>query len=316
MQRAVGHNVRRKDSRAKVTGASRYIDDLRPPGLLFGATVRSPIAHGRITARRVPRRPGLVSADFRDVPGRNLVALIAEDQPCLAEAVVRHVAEPVVLLAHADREGLAAAVAAVVIDYAAQTPVFDPVSSPHSFKDIAIDKGDLDQGLRDAAIVVEGEYRTAHQEQLYIETNGVIAVPWLGALDAPARDRTPGMTVYGSLQCPYYVHKALVVAAGTAARAAVRVVQTETGGGFGGKEDYPSCWRVTRRSSRARPGRPVKMIYDRVEDLLATTKRHPSIVRHRTGVDARRPADGDGHRRRDRRRRLLHAERRWCCRAA
>jgi CO/xanthine dehydrogenase Mo-binding subunit len=285
VQRAVGHNVRRKDSRAKVTGASRYIDDLRLPGLLFGATVRSPIPHGRITARRVPRRPGLVSADFRDVPGRNLVALIAEDQPCLAEAVVRHVAEPVVLLAHADRETLAAAVAAVAIDYAPLAPVFDPLVSTHSFKDIAIDKGDIAQGWCDAAIVVEGEYRTAHQEQLYIETNGVIAVPWIGALDAPARERAPGMTVYGSLQCPYYVHKALVVALGLEP-AAVRVVQTETGGGFGGKEDYPSLLACHAAILAGKAKAPVKMVYDRAEDLLATTKRHPAIVRHRTGVTA------------------------------
>ena len=283
MQRAVGHNVRRKDSRAKVTGASRYIDDLRLPGMLFGATVRSTIPHGRITARQVPRRRGLIAADFRDIPGRNVVALITADQPCLAEAEVRHVAEPVLLLAHADREELAAAAAAVTLDYEPLPPQFDPVASTLSFKDIAIDKGDLDEGLRAAAVVVEGEYRTAHQEQLYIETNGVIAVPWIGAPDAPSGARTPGMTVYGSLQCPYYVHKAVVAALGLDPTR-VRVVQTETGGGFGGKEEYPSMLACHAAILAGKSGAPVKMIYDRVEDLLATTKRHPAIVRHRTGV--------------------------------
>ena len=230
----------RKDSHAKVTGAARYIDDLRVPGLLFGATVRSTIPHGRITARHVPRRRGLVSADFRDVPGANVVALITDDQPCLAESTVRHVAEPVVLLAHADREAVAAAVGEVTIEYAAEAPVYDPLLSTVSFKDIAIDKGDLTRGWADAAVMVDGEYRTGHQEQLYIETNGMIAVPWLGPLTGKgARTRRPGMTVYGSLQCPYYVHRALVVALGLPPEQ-VRVVQTETGGGFGGKEEYPS----------------------------------------------------------------------------
>ncbi len=281
MRQAVGHNVPRKDSRAKVTGAARYVDDLRVPGLLFGATVRSTIPRGRITARHVPRRRGLVSADFRDVPGANVVALITDDQPCLAESEVRHVAEPVLLLAHADREALAAAVGAVTIEYAAEAPIYDPVLSTVSFKDIAIDKGDLARGWADAAVVVDGEYRTGHQEQLYIETNGMIAVPWLGPLDR--RSRRPGVTVYGSLQCPYYVHRALTVALGLPPEQ-VRVVQAETGGGFGGKEEYPSVLACHAAILALKAGAPVKMIYDRVEDLLATTKRHPSIVRLRTGV--------------------------------
>ena len=121
-------------------------------------------------------------------------------------------------------------------------------------------------------VVIEGEYRTGHQEQLYIETNGVIAVPGDGQ-----------MTVYGSLQCPYYVHKALVVLLNLPPDK-VRVIQTETGGGFGGKEEYPSMLACHAAILARKAGRPVKMIYDRVEDMLATTKRHPSIVRHRTGL--------------------------------
>ena len=97
--------------------------------MLFGATVRATLPHAAITARRVPRLPGLVAADFRDVPGRNLVALIDDDQPCLAEHEVRHVAEPVLLLAHADRDRLADAVAAVAVDYAPLPAVADPLAS-------------------------------------------------------------------------------------------------------------------------------------------------------------------------------------------
>ena len=272
MARAVGSNVRRKDGDAKVTGAAKYIDDLSFPGMLFGATIRSTIPNGEIVGKRIDLDDGFAVADASDIPGRNFVALIDDDQPCLAERFVRHVAEPVLLVAHEDRQRLFDIDRHVAIDYRQGTPLYDPRASTHCFKDISIKKGDLAQGFRDAAHVIEGEYRTGHQEQLYIETNGVIAVPGDGTI-----------TVYGSLQCPYYVHKALVFLMGLPA-SRVRVVQTETGGGFGGKEEYPSMLACHAAILARKTGRPVKMIYDRVEDLLATTKRHPAIITHRTGV--------------------------------
>ena len=269
--RAVGRNVRRKDSDAKVTGAAKYVDDLSFPGMLHGATVRSTIPRGRLDRIRLDfDTAGFTVVDFRDVPGRNIVALIDDDQPCLAAHEIYHVAEPILLLAHADRERLTRA--PVAIDYTPQPAMFDLERSSRAFKSIAIDKGSIDEGLAGAHLVVEGEYRTGHQEQLYIEPNGVIAVP-----------DGDGMTVYGSMQCPYYVHRALTVVLGVEDRR-VRVVQCETGGGFGGKEEYPSHLACHAALLARKAGRPVKMIYDRVEDLLATTKRHPAIVRHRTGV--------------------------------
>jgi CO/xanthine dehydrogenase Mo-binding subunit len=122
-------------------------------------------------------------------------------------------------------------------------------------------------------VIVEGEYRMGHQEQLYIEPNGVVAVPGPGG----------AITVYGSLQCPYYVHRALAVLLGLPDDK-VRVIQTETGGGFGGKEEYPSMIAGHAALLARKAGRPVKLVNDRVEDMVATTKRHPAMVRHRTGV--------------------------------
>ncbi len=269
--KAVGRNVRRKDGDAKVTGAARYIDDLSFPGMLHGTTVRSSIPSGTIQSIRMAfDTTGFVIAAPRDIPGRNVVALIEDDQPCLAEGEVRHVAEPVLLVAHENRERLLDL--DVRIDYVPHPPVYDVERSPRSFKDIAIDKGNLEAGLAAADVVVEGEYRSGHQEQLYIETNGVIAV-----LEGR------GVTLYGSLQCPYYVHRALKVLLNLPDDR-VRVVQTETGGGFGGKEEYPSVIACHAALLALKARRPVKMIYDRVEDLLATTKRHPAVIRHRTGV--------------------------------
>jgi CO/xanthine dehydrogenase Mo-binding subunit len=92
-----------------------------------------------------------------------------------------------------------------------------------------------------------------------------------------------GITLHGSLQCPYYVQKALCVVLGLPAEK-VRVVQAETGGGFGGKEEYPSIIAAHASLLALKAGRPVKLVYDRAEDMVATTKRHPAVVRTRTGV--------------------------------
>ena len=269
---AVGTNVPRKEGLDKATGAAKYADDLTFPGMIYGRTVRSTVPRGRIASITLDFDVAAFTVvDHRDIPGKNCIALIDHDQPCLAVDDVRHVAEPILLLAHEDRDALLAA--RVEIAYDRAEPLYDPAQSPVVFKEILIEKGDLAQGFAKAAIVVEGTYSTGHQEHIYIETNGVIAVPEPGG----------GVTVYGSLQCPFYVLKALKVLLG-AAVPDIRVVQTETGGGFGGKEEYPSTIAAHACLLALKARRPVKIVYDRVEDMIATTKRHPSVVRHRTGL--------------------------------
>ncbi len=264
---AVGRNVLRKEALAKVTGAAKYIDDFSFPGMLWARTIRTTIACGRITDVAISA-PGCVIVTHADIPGDNVIACIEHDQPCLVETDVRHAAEPVLLLAADDRAKLAAAT--VTIAYAPAAPLFDARRSNTLFKKIDIVKGDVAAALARAHRIIEGTYTTGHQEHVYLETNGVIAVPEEG-----------GITVYGSIQCPFYVHKALKVLLGSDK---VRVVQVETGGGFGGKEEYPSMIAGHAALLALKAKRPVKLVYDRVEDMLATTKRHPSVVRHRTGV--------------------------------
>jgi CO/xanthine dehydrogenase Mo-binding subunit len=273
---AVGTNVPRKDALEKVTGTARYVDDLTFPGMLHARTIRSTIARGRIRDVRLQfDRAGFTLVDHRDITGRNIVALIEDDQPLLAEREIRHVAEPILLLAHEDLDTLRKA--RVEIEYEPLEPLLDPLRSTQILKQLRIDKGDVDAALAKAELIVEGEYRTGHQEQLYIEPNGVIAVP-----------ENDGVAVYGSLQCPFYVHKALRIALGLPDDR-IRVIQTETGGGFGGKEEYPSVVAAHAALLALKAKRPVKLVFDRLEDMLATTKRHPSIIRHRTAVTR------DGH---------------------
>jgi CO/xanthine dehydrogenase Mo-binding subunit len=271
----VGSSVARKDGIGKATGAARYADDIVLLGMLHGRTIRSGIPRGRIRSIQLDFDPtGFTVVDYHDVPDRNVVDLIAQDQPFLVEREVRHLAEPILLLAHENRDRLNAA--QVRIEYDEEPPLFDPEQSSQVFKAIDIVKGDAAAALAGAAVVIEGTYRTGHQEHIYIEPNGVIAVPEDG-----------GVSIYGSVQCPFYVIKAVRCLLGE--RHPVRVIQTETGGGFGGKEEYPSMLAGHAAMLALKSGRPVKMIYDRGEDMVATTKRHPSIVRHKTGVTK------DGH---------------------
>src|SRR3984893_16409536 len=282
----VGASVPRKEGRDKVTGYGRYVDDMQLPDMLYGATVRSQVPRGKI--RKITFGPGIAWNEFivvtaKDIPGKNVIALIANDQPCLADEVVNHPEEPILLLAHSDRHLLPQAVNAVSIEYDQLPAVFTmEESESHSeiiwgadntFKTYLVEKGDVDGIWERADYIVEGEYRTGAQEQLYIENNGMIA----------SFDPQQGITVWGSLQCPYYVHKALMALCNLAADK-VRVAQMETGGAFGGKEEYPSMIAAHAALLAIKCGRPVKIIYDRMEDMTATTKRHPSRTRHRTAV--------------------------------
>jgi CO/xanthine dehydrogenase Mo-binding subunit len=282
----VGTSVPRKEGRGKVTGQARYVDDMVLPGMLYGATVRSRIPRGKI--KEFTFGPDIDWNEFvivspKDIPGKNCVALIEDDQPCLADGMVNHPEEPLLLLAHPDRHLLPKAVEAVSVEYDALPAIFTIEESErlsqiiwgadNTFKSHLIEKGDVDAVRENADYIVEGEYTTGAQEQLYIENNGMIA----------AFDPQQGLTVWGSLQCPYYVHKALMKLCDLSADR-VRVVQMETGGAFGGKEEYPSMIAAHAALLAMKSGKPVKIIYDRMEDMTATTKRHPSRTCHRTAV--------------------------------
>jgi len=284
--RIVGKSVPRLEGRDKVTGQARYVDDIALPGMLYGATVRSRIPRGKIT--KITFGTGIDWKDFvivtaKDIPGKNCIALIEDDEPCLANESVNHPEEPILLLAHPDRHLLPKAVEMVSLEYDPLPVIFSIEESERQseiiwgsdniFKSYVIEKGDVGAAWEKADYIVEGEYRTGAQEQLYIENNGVIA----------SFDPQQGLTVWGSMQCPYYVHKSLVKLCNLPAER-VRVVQTETGGAFGGKEDYPSMIAGHAALLAIKSGKPVKIIYDRMEDMAATTKRHPSRTRHRTAV--------------------------------
>ena len=275
--RAAGAPLRREGPE-KLTGLAKYADDLVFPGAWYGATIRSTEPHARLLGIDLDdgfdwSRVVVVTAD--DIPGENVVSLIDDDQPVLVPVggEIRHQAEPVALIAAADRSTVREARRHISLRTERLAPVFDPLDSEHQFAHYTVERGDAAAAMAQAHLVIEGTYRVGHQEQLYIENQAMIAVP----------REDGGITVHGSLQCPYYIHKAMKRALKMGDELAV-VVQAETGGGFGGKEEYPSMIALHAALLALKCGKPVRMIYDRHEDISATTKRHPAVVRYRSGV--------------------------------
>ncbi len=291
-------------------GAVQYVDDLELPGMWHGATVRSAVARGRIRAIHFASEvPWAEFAVVRaaDIPGENTIVHLTRDHPCLAAEFVNHAEEPILLLAHPDKTALLRAVAGIRIEYEELPGVFtieeseaavahedadrviwngaDWGATANCFKTYTMYSGDADatedglaQAFEQADFIVEGEYTTGAQEQLYIEPNGVIA-----ECVRDTRGEVQSVCVRGSMQCPFYVVHALSLVFGLPAERC-RVIQTETGGAFGGKEDFPSVIGAHAALLAMQCGHPVKLVYDRAEDMAATTKRHPSRTRHRTAV--------------------------------
>ncbi len=275
---AVGRSPARLDGAEKVSGRALYLDDIRFEGQLWGRTVRSNVAHGLIKELRFDPAydwTGITRVTARDIPGDNVIHLIEDDQPCLAERMVRHCEEPIALIAANDRERLDEALQHVRVEIEPLEPVLDPLRSPRDFKKFLIERNveGLANAFANAHRVVEGTYVVRHQEQMYIEPNAVCATP---------RD-DGGVTLHGSMQCPYYVHRALQRLL-RVDESRIAVIQTVTGGGFGGKEEYPSMIACHAALLARKAGLPVKMVYRRDEDIAATTKRHPAVVKHRTAV--------------------------------
>ena len=290
----VGSSLPRVDGVAKVTGRARYLDDLDAPTAWFGATVRSTIAHGVLEA--IDLDPSfdwsqVVVVTAADIPGKNTIALIEEDQVALVPVGgrVMHVAEALALVAAPTRALAIAACAAVRPRVRALPPVFTMADAltahvklygdDNIYKRFMIRKGhasdaELERVIASAAHVIEGDYLTPAQEQMYIEPQAMMA-EW----------RDGRCFIVGSMQCPYYIHKAMKALLGCGPEGVV-ITQAVTGGGFGGKEEYPSMLAGHVALLAAKAKRAVKIVYDRDEDIAATTKRHPARTRHRLAVDA------------------------------
>ncbi len=283
----VGQGVARLDADEKVRGLAEYADDLQVPDAWYGYIVRSPVSHGRLRALTLDpdydwSRIVVVTPD--DIPGENIVDMMGRDMPFIAHDEIQYRGEPIALVAAPTRKQAREAAAHVRADIEELPPLLtlgemidrykrDP-SELHELCAQTIRKGDAERALEEAELVVEGEYRAGHQEQLYIEPQGMVAVP----------EKDGSVFIHGSMQCPYFINPELCVTLDLPPEK-IRVKQSAVGGAFGGKEEFPTLLAGYCALLALKAKRPVKIIYDRHQDILYSTKRHPVWSRYRTGLD-------------------------------
>jgi CO/xanthine dehydrogenase Mo-binding subunit len=281
----ISHPIRRFDFDDKISGKASYCADVRHDGMLYARTLRSTRARARILSIHIPPLPeGYYTVDAADIPGRNVVPIVYDDQPFLARDVVNYIGEPILLVVGPEKEIILHIMSRIRVTYGELHPVLTIAEAEQTtdnfifgdrpyFVSYHCGKGDISQAIAWATHVFEDEFSTGYQEHAYLEPQGFIAVYQDGRV-----------TVSGSMQCPYYVREALVQALGWPEEQ-VRVVQLPTGGGFGGKEEYPSIPGVHAALAAVKTGRPVQLLFDRHEDMLCTTKRHPAVIRIKSYLD-------------------------------
>jgi len=272
----VGESVRRVDAIPKVTGEFAYASDLFAAGMLFGHTIRSPHAAGRLKridtseARGMPGVHAVLT--HKDVPGEKRYGLEFADQPVLAMEDVRYFGEPVAVVAAEHPEQARRAAAKIKVDYIPQQPVVEPERAKETLRELTIRHGDPDaQG----AVSVEGVYELGIQDQAFLGPEAGLAVP----------DGKGGIDIYVATQWLHVDRDQIAPCLGLEPEE-VRIHLAGVGGAFGGREDL--SMQIHGALLALKTNRPVKMVYNREESFAGHVHRHPAKIwaEHR--------ADGDG----------------------
>jgi aldehyde oxidoreductase len=292
--KAVGSRVVRVDGQSKVAGSDVFGDDGIPVGTALVRVVRSPHHRASFTfgdlAAWADAHPGVEAVlTAEDVPGRNRHGVIAPfaDQPVLAEAEARHLGEAVAIVV-GDPDRLAtvdlgsfpvsyAELPALLSPEAAQAPGADLVHADRPGNVLVegyVERGDpaVDEVLAGCDLVVEGRFETAFVEHAYLEPEA----GW-------ARMDGTTVVVQATTQAPHLDRDELAAILDLP-RDRVRIVPTAVGGGFGSKLDLSLQPYVALATLLT--GRPTRILYDRIESMRTTTKRHPSVIEGRIGADA------------------------------
>ncbi len=287
----VGKGVRRADALEKAMGQARFVEDFYMPGhMLFIKQVLSTEPHARILgidaskALEVPSVEGVFTA--KDIPGENQVGYALPDQPLIAEGKVRFAGELVALVAAKDFDKAIEAAEKVKIMYDPLPYVLDPLEAMER-KDILVHgevgsniafrtkvrKGDIEEGFSKSDVIVENEYRTHHQDHVYLETEGALALPELG-------DR---LTVISAGQYPHLV-RAIVARVVGLPESNIKVIIPYMGGGFGGKDDEGPLVAAKAALIAKLTGKPSFLMYTRDESMLMHPKREATIIKYKSGA--------------------------------
>ncbi|WP_274940312.1 xanthine dehydrogenase family protein molybdopterin-binding subunit [Chordicoccus furentiruminis] len=273
--------VVRRDNHIKVAGLAVYTDDTKMEGMLQGVLVRSTRPHAKMTGIHYPDLPEhYFVVDAQDVPKENYLRNQEDGQRLFAEGEVNYVGEGIAMICGPDRRTARSLAGEVVVDYE-DLPLTDTIETSTKVQ-VAYhyEKGEGLSVFDHAASVYEETFRTGYQEHMYLETNGMVA------------DYQDGhLTITGSMQNPYYIHDYSSRVLGIPFQN-IHVISAYTGGGFGGKEDYPSELACQAAVASMKTGHPVKVVLNRREDVADTPKRHPAKVTYRAALDENKTVIG------------------------
>jgi 4-hydroxybenzoyl-CoA reductase subunit alpha len=292
----LGTPFRRVDGRAKVTGVTRFADDLAFPRMVFVRLVRSTVPHAEIRgidfseAERVPGFLGSLTGE--DLPIPFGILPVSQDEHALCLGKVRFVGDPVAAVAAVTEDAAFEAALRVKVDYAPLatiSSVEDALAHPepriHDYGDegnlhkkVSMRFGDLDAGFAAAEQVFEDVFYYEGNTHLPMEQHASVAVP----------EDDDRLTLYSSTQTPHYAHRALTKVLGLPA-SRIRVIACPNGGGFGGKSD-PFNHEIVVAKMALKLGRPAKVTLTREEVFYCHRGRHSVLMRLRTGIA--RGADG------------------------
>jgi 4-hydroxybenzoyl-CoA reductase alpha subunit len=288
--RVIGHPRRRVDARAKVTGQTRFADDISLPRMAHCKLLRSPHPHARIRSIDISRaaaHPGVyLVLTGKDLPIEYGILPVSQDEQALCLDHVRHVGDPVAAVIA--REELIAfeALDLIKVDYEILTTISDPeeaLATPnpriHDYGDegnihkrVALEFGSVDQGFAEADEIFEDTFFYQGSTHLPIEQHASVAI----------KDPDGKLTIWTSTQTPHYVHRALAKVLQMPA-AHIRVIATPNGGGFGGKSD-PFNHEIVVAKAALLLDRPVKICLTREEVFYCHRGRHPVLMNFKTGV--------------------------------
>ncbi len=269
----ISESIKKKDHDAKVSGRAMYVDDHKMEDMLYGRILRSSKAKARIINIIKPDLPeGYFIVDKNDVTGKNKVHIVLDDTPVFAEDTVEYIGDPILMVVGENLKEVERILNEIIVVYEELEPILDMQKSDTIFFNYNYEKGDIQKTLKEADNVFIETFQTGHQEQAYLETQGMIAYPNNGR-----------MVVRGSMQCPYYIYRAIAMALGYEEKD-IQVIQDVTGGGFGGKEGYPSILACQTAVAAQKVNKPVKVVFDRREDMEFTSKRHPSLSTYKVAV--------------------------------
>ena len=253
-------SVTKVDNEEKMSGKAIFTNDIQMDAY-FAIQVRSEKAHAKLLKINVPKLPKnyyFISA--KDIVKENVCNIIVNDWPVFADKKVNYIGETIGLIVGPDKSTCIDLASQVKGVYEELEPVFD---MRNSYVHKEFTKGDIKK-FKKAKKVYSETFYTGYQEQVYLETQNMLMYLENGQI-----------VVKASMQCPFYIHKAICRTLGCEPNK-VRVIQPAVGGAFGGKEHYPSLMAAQLATAIVKIKKPIRMSFDRKEDIAFTTKRHPS----------------------------------------